>query len=271
MLAGGKPLVLLHVSEFVVILGVAVGVLVIASPAHVLKEIVAQDKRRDRGQGRRQGRVLRPAEAALRALHDGPAQRPDRPGRACDGPAEQRASSSATRPCSNHPERLQFLCNGLKPVIDGKIKPDQLEHLMDAELDAKTEEADHPVHLLQMVGDSLPGIGIVAAVLGIINTMAVHRGRPGGRRRARGRGAHRHAARHLLRLRLRQPPGQPHPVQQQRRRPVHALDQDRGRRVRQGPRAADRGRDRPPLARHRRPARRAATSRRPPRRSRHAK
>jgi chemotaxis protein MotA len=64
------------------------------------------------------------------------------------------------------------LCNGLKPVIDGKIKPDQLEHLMEAELVAKTEEAEHPVHLIQMVGDSLPGIGIVAAVLGIINTMA---------------------------------------------------------------------------------------------------
>jgi chemotaxis protein MotA len=47
----------------------------------------------------------------------------------------------------------------------------QLEALMSAELNAKNEESDHPVHLLQMVGDSLPAIGIVAAVLGIINTM----------------------------------------------------------------------------------------------------
>ena len=29
----------------------------------------------------------------------------------------------------------------------------------------------HPIHVLQLVGDSLPGIGIIAAVLGIINTM----------------------------------------------------------------------------------------------------
>ena len=43
---------------------------------------------------------------------------------------------------------------------------------MNAELTAKREEADHPVHILHLVGDSLPGIGIVAAVLGIINTMA---------------------------------------------------------------------------------------------------
>jgi chemotaxis protein MotA len=71
-----------------------------------------------------------------------------------------------------HPERLEFLCNGLKPVIDGKIKPDQLEALMSAELQAKELESDHPVHALQMIGDSLPAIGIVAAVLGIINTMS---------------------------------------------------------------------------------------------------
>jgi chemotaxis protein MotA len=31
---------------------------------------------------------------------------------------------------------------------------------------------DHPVHAMQMIGDSLPAIGIVAAVLGIINTMS---------------------------------------------------------------------------------------------------
>jgi chemotaxis protein MotA len=71
----------------------------------------------------------------------------------------------------NH-DRMEFLCNALKPVIDGKIKPDQLETLLNAELEAKMDEHDHPVHLLQMVGDSLPGIGIVAAVLGIINTMS---------------------------------------------------------------------------------------------------
>ena len=71
-----------------------------------------------------------------------------------------------------HHERVEFLCSGLKPVIDGKIKPDQLEDFMIAELEAKSTEAEHPVHVLQLVGDSLPGVGIVAAVLGIINTMA---------------------------------------------------------------------------------------------------
>ncbi len=171
MLAGGHPAVLLHVSEFVVILGVAAGVLIIASPGHVLKEIIHKIKGALFGKstgkpeffellkllyelfmtGRRNGlialeeHVMEPGKSAL----------------------FQRYPSLL----NNH-ERLQFLVNGLKPVIDGKIKPDQLEDLMAAELHAKAEEAEHPVHILALVGDSLPGIGIVAAVLGIINTMA---------------------------------------------------------------------------------------------------
>lgn len=171
IIAGGHPAVLLHLSEFVVIFGIAIGVLVIASPAKVLKEVVHKIKDAMAGKGatkkdyddllkllyeifmvgRRNGlialeeHVMNPQESAIFKKY----------------PA-----------FLAHHERREFLLNGLKPVIDGKIKPDQLEHLMQAELDAKADEADHPVHILNLVGDSMPGIGIVAAVLGIINTMA---------------------------------------------------------------------------------------------------
>src|SRR5690606_7397948 len=68
--------------------------------------------------------------------------------------------------------RVEFLCNGLKPIIDGKIKPDQLQPLLEAEIKTREEGGHGPVTVLSLVGDSLPGIGIIAAVLGIINTMA---------------------------------------------------------------------------------------------------
>ena len=171
MLAGGHPAVLLQLSEFVTILGVGAGVLVIASPGHVLKEIIHKVKDALAGKsagekefadllkllyeifmvGRRNGlialeeHIMEPKKSAIFQKYPS---------------------------VLNHHERLEFLCNGLKPVIDGKIKPDQLEDLMVAELEAKSIEADHPIHILHLVGDSLPGIGIVAAVLGIINTMA---------------------------------------------------------------------------------------------------
>jgi chemotaxis protein MotA len=171
MLAGGHPLVLLQISEFVTILGVATGVLVIASPAHVLKEIMHKVKGAIIGKSAGEQEFVDLLKLLYEIFMIG-----RRNGLIAleEHVMEPQKSSVFQRYSSvmDHPERLEFLCNGLKPVIDGKIKPDQLEDLMVAELDAKAAESEHPVHILQMVGDSLPGIGIVAAVLGIINTMA---------------------------------------------------------------------------------------------------
>lgn len=69
-------------------------------------------------------------------------------------------------------DKLTFLCSALRPIIDGKIKPDQLEPLLKAEIDAKKAAAHGPINVLHLLGDSLPGIGIVAAVMGIILTMS---------------------------------------------------------------------------------------------------
>jgi chemotaxis protein MotA len=70
------------------------------------------------------------------------------------------------------PHAVEFLCGSLRPIIDGKIKPDQLRLLLDVEI-ARMEEDHHaPVNVLTKTGDAMPGFGIVAAVLGIVITMA---------------------------------------------------------------------------------------------------
>jgi len=66
---------------------------------------------------------------------------------------------------------VEFLCGALRPIIDGKIKPDQLRLLLDAEIDRMEIEHYAPVSVLQKTGDAMPGFGIVAAVLGIVITM----------------------------------------------------------------------------------------------------
>jgi chemotaxis protein MotA len=71
----------------------------------------------------------------------------------------------------NH-EAVEFLCGALRPIIDGKIKPDQLRLLLDAEINRLEIEHHAPVSVLQKTGDAMPGFGIVAAVLGIVITMA---------------------------------------------------------------------------------------------------
>ena len=67
---------------------------------------------------------------------------------------------------------VEFLCSSLRPIIDGKIKPDQLRLLLDVEIDRMETEHLAPVNVLTKTADAMPGFGIVAAVLGIVITMA---------------------------------------------------------------------------------------------------
>jgi chemotaxis protein MotA len=71
----------------------------------------------------------------------------------------------------NH-QAMEFLCGSLRPIIDGKIKPDQLRLLLDVEISRMEDDHHAPVNVLTKTGDAMPGFGIVAAVLGIVITMA---------------------------------------------------------------------------------------------------
>ncbi|HEV2453569.1 MAG TPA: MotA/TolQ/ExbB proton channel family protein, partial [Verrucomicrobiae bacterium] len=57
-------------------------------------------------------------------------------------------------------------------IIDGKVKPEQLRLLLDTEIEQLEIESTAPINVLAKTADSMPGFGIVAAVLGIIITMA---------------------------------------------------------------------------------------------------
>ena len=72
----------------------------------------------------------------------------------------------------NH-HAVSFLCDTLRMVITGTAQTHELEALMDADIDSHHEEVNIAPTIIQKVGDSLPGFGIVAAVLGVIITMGV--------------------------------------------------------------------------------------------------
>jgi chemotaxis protein MotA len=171
MLAGGKPLVLLHLSEFIVIGGIAVGVLVISAPMQTIMAIVHKTMDALKGGSSKKADFVDLLkllyETFVVARRNGLIALEDHVLEPAKSPLFQKYPSFL-----QDKERVGFLCNALRPLIDGRIKPEQLEGLMHSELIAKEEEADAPVHILQLIGDSLPGIGIIAAVLGIINTMA---------------------------------------------------------------------------------------------------
>lgn len=71
----------------------------------------------------------------------------------------------------NH-EGVLFLCDYLRIISLGNENPHELEALMDQEIETIEHHHSQPGHSLQTLSDGLPALGIVAAVLGIIKTMA---------------------------------------------------------------------------------------------------
>ena len=66
---------------------------------------------------------------------------------------------------------MEFLCDYLRLLTLGTTNAYELEAVMDQELEAHHEEEHMVPDAIQTVGDALPGLGIVAAVLGVIVTM----------------------------------------------------------------------------------------------------
>jgi chemotaxis protein MotA len=67
---------------------------------------------------------------------------------------------------------VEFITDYLRMMITGNLNTHELEVLMDAEIETHHHEAMVPAGAIQAVGDGLPAFGIVAAVLGVIKTMA---------------------------------------------------------------------------------------------------
>ena len=73
---------------------------------------------------------------------------------------------------------LDFICDYLRLMVGGNMNPFELENLMDVELETHHHESGQAHNALTKVSDALPGFGIVAAVLGIVITMASIGGPP---------------------------------------------------------------------------------------------
>ncbi len=66
----------------------------------------------------------------------------------------------------------EFITDCLRLMVSGNLEAHELESLLEYELETHHHEAAAPAHAVQKVADALPGFGIVAAVLGIVNTMS---------------------------------------------------------------------------------------------------
>jgi chemotaxis protein MotA len=67
---------------------------------------------------------------------------------------------------------VEFITDYLRMMVSGNMNPFEIESLMEQEIDTHHHEAMGPSHALQKAGDGLPAFGIVAAVMGVVKTMA---------------------------------------------------------------------------------------------------
>src|SRR5580698_4174656 len=73
---------------------------------------------------------------------------------------------------------LYFVCDTLRTAVAGVVAPHDLDTLVEGDIEIHHTASSAPVRALSTVADALPGLGIVAAVLGIVITMGALGGPP---------------------------------------------------------------------------------------------
>jgi chemotaxis protein MotA len=73
---------------------------------------------------------------------------------------------------------LDFVCDTIRMASGGGVEPFDVDQMMDLDMEVHHHNAALPVASLSTMADSLPGLGIVAAVLGVVITMGALGGPP---------------------------------------------------------------------------------------------
>ncbi len=167
----GDLATLVQPTEFIIIIGAALGSLIVANPLPVLKKVVAGVLGTLKG-----AKVSKKGYLELLQMLYELFQFAKREGLIALEPHVENPESSSIiskyQPFLANHHAVDFLCDTLKVVLSGGVPAHDLEELMDLDLEAIHEDENIPPGAVQTLADAFPGLGIVAAVLGIINTMS---------------------------------------------------------------------------------------------------
>ena len=174
---GGKLGALWQPSELVIIGGAAIGALIIANPLRVTKKVLGAFGSLLKGTRYKKEHYL----ALFGVMYDlmSIARKEGMMGleRVIEDPAKQDLFKKRPLILNDH-HVVEFIQDYLRLIISGDMDRFQLEALMDLEIDTHHHDGEEPALAMSKVSDSMPGFGIVAAVLGIVNTMGALGGPP---------------------------------------------------------------------------------------------
>src|SRR5579864_2669011 len=172
----GNIRVLLQPAELVIIAGAAVGTLLVANPLHIIKKIAA-------GIGGVFGSSKFGKQTyidTLKMLYDlfNKARKDGLMALEADVEEPEKSPIFSKYPAflKNH-HVCNFVCDSLRMAITG-VDAFDLDQTLDLDMEVHHQDATQPAVALSTMADSLPGLGIVAAVLGVVITMGALGGPP---------------------------------------------------------------------------------------------
>ncbi|MGA7342907.1 MAG: flagellar motor stator protein MotA [Terracidiphilus sp.] len=173
----GHIAVLLQPAELLIIAGAASGTLLVANPLRILKAIVAGVLGTLKGSPFTKARYL----STLKMMYEFLNKVRKEGLLAVEMDVEKPAESSIFK---NYPQflndhhALDFVCDTLRTAITGGVEPFDMDQMMELDMEVNHQGEMQPVDSLTTMADALPGLGIVAAVLGVVITMGALGGPP---------------------------------------------------------------------------------------------
>lgn len=168
---GGHILALWHPFEILIIVGSAFGAFLISNPMKVVKSSFTDALALPKGAHYKREDYV----TLLKLMYDILVKMRKEGVMAIEADLEKPENSALfkkyPRILADH-HMVEFIADCLRLIVGGNLDPQELESLLEYELETHHKETLEPAHAVQKVADALPGFGIVAAVLGIVNTMS---------------------------------------------------------------------------------------------------
>ena len=173
----GNMLVLMQPAELLIILGAAIGTVLIGNPPHLLKSIINSLFSVFKG-----GQY--PASFyldTLKFLNDFFGVSRKNGLTALEKDLDEPDKSALFKrhvSFSKNQKVMHFFCDTMRTLLAGGVEIHDLDHVMETDLEVLHKQSRLPAGALSTMADSLPGLGIVAAVLGVVITMSSLGGPP---------------------------------------------------------------------------------------------
>jgi chemotaxis protein MotA len=173
----GHLLVLFQPAEMVTIGGAALGTLLIANPLPVIKKMVGGLMGVLKGSHYGKPRYLSTLKMMFEIFNKIKKQGFIGAEQDVEKPAESEIFKKYPDFLHDH-DVMCFVLDTLRMAVTGGVEPFDMDQMMELDMEVQHHDAIVPIAALNTVADALPGLGIVAAVLGVVITMGSLDGPP---------------------------------------------------------------------------------------------